>query len=290
MYQKMGLKECGCKLCAENNFTLLAESDRYGFDLKKQICNVCGLVQTYPSLGEEFLNKFYSYLYRPLYTKATGAVDYKILILEQREKGIRLVEYLKTKIQNPLPTYNLIEIGCSSGGIIAEAAPNFKSVQGCDLDVNGTAYARNYLGLNVETSAMPSALPEGPNIFLMSHVLEHLNNPLKQLENLRALMKPGDLLVIFVPGLNAVKTGDYKHDLRRYFHIAHLTDFSAGTLSEMAKLAGLDCMEIDERVNAIFRVGAISTDRIRKSKKDNLENILEIEASYKKNNYKLFKF
>lgn len=277
----MGLKENGCKLCSEKDFTLLAESDRYGFDLKKQICNVCGLVQTYPSLSDEFLNKFYSDIYRPLYTKATGTVDYPSLVFEQREKGRRLVEYLKEKIQNPLTTYNLIEIGCSSGGIIAEAAPYFKSVQGCDLDISGTAYARDCLGLSTETSAMPSVFPEGQNIFLLSHVLEHLNNPLHNLKILRDLMKPRDLLVIFVPGINAIKIGDYKHDLRRYFHIAHITDFSAGTLSAMAKSAGLDCMGIDERVSAIFRVGTSSTDLPQKNNRDNLKNILEIEKTYR---------
>lgn len=54
MYMQMGLVENGCKLCGLQDFTLLAESDRYGFDLKKQFCNSCGLVQTYPTVSNEF--------------------------------------------------------------------------------------------------------------------------------------------------------------------------------------------------------------------------------------------
>ena len=47
LYKNLGLISDGCSLCRERDFTLLAEGDRYGFDLNKQICNQCGLVQTF---------------------------------------------------------------------------------------------------------------------------------------------------------------------------------------------------------------------------------------------------
>lgn len=279
MYQKAGLVEAGCKLCSGRNFKLVSECDRYGFDLKKQFCTDCGLLQTYPTLSDTFLDEFYSSLYRPLYTKATGAVDYPSLVLEQREKGRRLKTYLEEHIERPLSQFHIVEIGCSSGGILLESASSFLSVQGCDLDINGTEYARSVLGLNVETRSMPSTLPNGPTVFLMSHVLEHLNHPLEQLQKVRNLMKNDDLFVVLVPGLNAVKMGDYKHDLRRYFHIAHLTDFTAGTLRLIAEQAGLSCLHIDERVNAIFRMGDVPSTLPAKDARDTLGNILEIERT-----------
>lgn len=280
LYQQYGLVESGCKLCKGQRFTLLAESDRYGFDLRKQFCDDCGLVQTYPTVSNAFLDEFYAHLYRPLYTKATGPVDYPSLVNEQREKGQRLLTYLRDSLDQDLAAFSLIEMGCSSGGILAEVAPYFQSVQGCDLDVAGTAYARETLGLNVETREMPSHLPQGPIIFLMSHVLEHVNDPLGKMRAIRALMKPSDFFVVIVPGINAVKAGDYKHDLRRYFHIAHLTDFSAGTLGSMASQASLSCVAIDESVRAIFCAGELPTHEPIRQPQDSLENILSIERTY----------
>ena len=41
LYKKFGLVSGGCSLCKSKNFTLVSEGDRYGFDLKKQLCNEC---------------------------------------------------------------------------------------------------------------------------------------------------------------------------------------------------------------------------------------------------------
>lgn len=281
MYLKMGLMSNGCKLCKDTDFTLLAENDRYGFDLKKQFCNTCGLIQTYPTLSNQFLNEFYAKLYRPLYKNAKKSVDYSKIIIRQEKKGANLIAYLEQHLTQPLGELHLVEIGCSAGGILAAVAPRFKSVQGCDLDIEGTAYARTKLGLNVETQAMPSKLPDGPIIFLMSHVLEHMNDPLQKLRSIRNLMKADDLFVILVPGINAVKQGKYKNNLRRYFHIGHLIDFSAGTLQSMGEQAGLHCLHADERVNSIFKNGEIKTTPPTRRPQDSLANILEIERTYR---------
>lgn len=289
LYLSYGLQSNGCKLCGGNKFSLLAESDRYGFDLKKQICDECGLVQTYPCVSDQFLNEFYSHLYRPLYTKANSSVDYQSLLIEQKNKAVKLVQYLNNRTPKKLAEYHLIEIGCSSGGILLGSKPHFLSVQGCDLDVEGTNFARQNLGLNVETATMPSMLPLGPKVFLLSHVLEHLNHPLDRLSQIVKLMNEADLLVIMVPGLNAVKEGDYKYDLRRYFHIAHITDFTAGTLSKMADRAGLSPLDIDECINSIFKLSPSSKNPILKNYTDSLSNVVSIEDRYKLKKYMWFK-
>ena len=85
LYKKFGLVSDGCSLCESDNFTLVSEGDRYGFDLKKQFCNHCGLVQTYPAVSREFHKEFYSYHYRPLYLKSK-TVNYENIIKEQKDR------------------------------------------------------------------------------------------------------------------------------------------------------------------------------------------------------------
>ncbi len=92
LYKKFGLVSGGCSLCESKNFTLVSEGDRYGFDLKKQFCNECGLIQTYPSVSREFHEEFYSYHYRPLYLKSE-TVDYEDVIKEQSDKAKKYLNY-----------------------------------------------------------------------------------------------------------------------------------------------------------------------------------------------------
>jgi len=279
LYKKFGLVSGGCSLCESNDFTLVSEGDRYGFDLKKQFCNECGLIQTYPALSREFHEEFYSYHYRPLYLKSK-TVDYQSVVKEQNDKAKKYLDYFRNNsLSEQLADLSIIEIGCSSGGTIDGLKIAAKSVQGCDLDIEAIKFAQNNFELNVEVGMYPSHLPDGAKLFILSHILEHVFNPLQTLEEIRLLMDTGDYLFIAVPGINGVSTGDYKNDLRRYFHIAHITDFTSTTLANVANYAGFKVINIDQEINGLFIAGEVSN--WRKNKQDSIDNILSIEKTYK---------
>ena len=171
------------------------------------------------------------------------------------------------------------EIGCSSGGTINGIKKAVKSVQGCDLDVKAIKFAQDNFKINVEVAMYPSILPIGLKLFILSHMLEHVFNPLKTLKEIRSMMNPGDYLFVAVPGLNGVSAGDYKHDLRRYFHIAHVTDFTATSLTNVANYAGFKSINIDDEINGLF----IADEIIywKKNNQDSIDNIQAIEKTYK---------
>jgi len=279
LYKKFGLVNNGCSLCESNSFTLVSEGDRYGFDLKKQFCNQCGLIQTYPAVSREFHEEFYSYHYRPLYLKSE-TVNYEDVIKEQNDKAQKYLDYFfNNGLAEKLANLSIIEIGCSSGGTISALKTSAKSVQGCDLDVEAIKFAHDNLKLDVEVAMYPSSLPLGPRLFILSHVLEHVFNPLETLKEIRVLMNTGDYLFVAVPGLNGVYDGDYKHDLRRYFHIAHVTDFTSTTLTNVANYAGFKSINIDEEINGLFI--ADKTTNWKKNDQDSIDNIQSIEKTYK---------
>ena len=152
-------------------------------------------------------------------------------------------------------------------------------MQGCDLDVEAIKFAKNKFKLDVEVGMYPSSLPDGPKLFILSHILEHVFNPLETLKEIRLLMNTGDYLFIAVPGINGVAKGDYKNDLRRYFHIAHVTDFTSSTLANVANYAGFKVTNIDQEINGLFVADEVSN--WRKNKQDSIDNILSIEKTYK---------
>lgn len=279
LYKNEGLVSDGCSLCGKENFTLLSQGDRYGFALNKQICNHCGLVQTYPRLSPEFHKSFYTHYYRPLYLKST-VVNYQSVLSEQLEKGKLYLElFKKGGLEEALKNISVIEIGCSSGGTISTLKPFVRSVQGCDLDVHAVNFAKERFDVDVEVNMLPSTLPEGRKLFIMSHVLEHVYNPLDTIKKIRAMMNDGDYFFVAVPGLNKVAEGDYKNDLRRYFHIAHVTDFTASTLRSMSQEAGFDNIFIDEDVHALF-IAAKQT-AWKRNANDSIDNVLRIEKTYR---------
>ncbi|MDH4440950.1 MAG: class I SAM-dependent methyltransferase [Rhizobium sp.] len=279
LYQEFGLEDRPCVLCGGKTFTLICEGDRYGFDLDKQICDQCGLVQTSPAVKKDFLNVFYRDHYRRLYTKRND-VDHSGLVREQREKGKRFLEYLqKTEVASKLQDLAVIELGCSSGGIIETFKPHCRSVQGCDLDVEAIRYGREQLKLDLEVSEFPTQLPAGPRLFILSHVLEHTHDPLASLKQIKSLMTADDYLFIEVPGLNLVGEGAYSYDLKSYFHLAHVTDFSEGTLRALAARAGYDVLSCNETVTALLRPSAQEELPWQRSDKDTPENILRIEKA-----------
>jgi len=278
LYKKFGLVSDGCSLCKSNNFTLISEGDRYGFDLKKQFCNQCGLIQTYPTLSREFHEEFYSYHYRPLYLKSK-MVDYQSVVTEQNDKAQKYLDYfMNNGLSEQLADLSIIEIGCSSGGTIDGLKIAAKSVQGCDLDIEAIKFSQDKFNLNVEVGMYPSYLPDGAKLFILSHILEHVFNPLQTLKEIRLIMNPGDYLFIAVPGINGVSAGDYKNDLRRYFHIAHVTDFTRTTLTNVANYAGFKAINTDQEINALFIADEVSS--WRKNKQDSISNILSIEKTY----------
>lgn len=278
LYQEYGLVENGCTLCGGKKFTLIAQGDRYGFDLKKQFCNQCHLIQTYPALSEEFHQAFYRYHYRPLYLK-NKVVDYNCVIKEQSDKGTNYLNYFQQNgLENTLKGLSIIEVGCSSGGTLNTLKPFVKSVQGCDLDINAVKFAQKEFAINAEVAMYPSTLPNGRKLFIMSHVLEHVFNPLNTLQTLRQLMREGDYLFIAVPGINMVAKGAYKNDLRRYFHIAHVSDFTESTLSMVAQQAGFNTIASDEEINGLFI--ADKSKSWHKSKEDLADKLLDIEKTY----------
>jgi SAM-dependent methyltransferase len=279
LYKKFGLVSGGCNLCESKTFTLISEGDRYGFDLKKQFCNECGLIQTYPAVSREFHEEFYSYHYRPLYLKSE-TVDYEDVIKEQNDKAKKYLDYFfNNGLSEKLADLSIIEIGCSSGGTISALKTAAKSVQGCDLDVEAIKFAKDNLKLDVEVGMYPSSLPNGAKLFILSHILEHVFSPLETLKEIRLIMNPGDYLFVAVPGINGVSTGDYKCDLRRYFHIAHVTDFTSSTLTNVANYAGFKSINIDEKINGLFIADEITN--WKKNNQDSINNLQSIEKTYR---------
>ncbi|MCB1459872.1 MAG: class I SAM-dependent methyltransferase, partial [Nitratireductor sp.] len=280
LYAKTGLESKGCVNCKSTDFVLLCESDRFGFDLKKQYCNQCGLVQTYPSLPADFHVEFYSSIYRGLYG-GKRKVNYAAMMPNQEKRGREIADFVSRSVgKEALRQLNVYEIGCSCGGVLNGLKPLVASVAGCDLDIEGTRWGQENLDIDIQCKAMPEpGEARTPTLYVLSHVLEHLADPLASLQAIAAMMNASDYLYVEVPGKNALRNGSYRHDLRRYFHIGHVTDFTQGTMTNITARAGFRALEINEEVEGLFVLSPDGPSSPAKDDKDSLGNIADIEAT-----------
>jgi SAM-dependent methyltransferase len=185
-----------------------------------RICFSCGLVYQSPRMTEKETADFYEREYRRLYQGGEDPTTKDLAV--QQARAASLLGFLKMHVQ---ALSRHLDIGCSTGLLLQE----FGKFYGCQsVGVEpGDAY-REYAsqkGLTVYESLDEMRKKDSAHFDLisMAHVLEHLPDPVGYLSALReTLLESNSWLLIEVPNL-------YAHDC---FEVAHLTSFSAHTLSQ----------------------------------------------------------
>lgn len=188
---------------------------------------MCGLVYQSPRMTEEEFNDFYAMQYRTLYQGRADPTLNDLRIQAQRASHLARIVCLDSGLS---PEYHL-DIGCGSGAFL-EA---MQEMCGCHSEgiEPSTAY-RSYAiekGLIVYSSLdeWKASSEARPDLVTMSHVLEHLMDPVAYLSDLRQhTLKPRGYLLIEVPNLFVHKS----------FELAHNFAFSPSVLREVVRKAG----------------------------------------------------
>jgi 2-polyprenyl-3-methyl-5-hydroxy-6-metoxy-1,4-benzoquinol methylase len=103
-------------------------------------------------------------------------------------------------------TGRLLDIGCGNGRPMRRLIDAGWSAIGIDADVEAVAAARS-AGLDARQGALKTQqFPDQHfDVILMSHVIEHLTDPLDELKECRRILKPSGSIVIATP--NALSFG-----------------------------------------------------------------------------------
>lgn len=154
-----------------------------------------------------------------------------------REKARRKQMFLDATVPG-----KLLDVGCGDGTFLNFMRQRGWQVDGIDFDAQAIATARQKYDLTLRHGDLVAAnLPESSfDAVTMSHVVEHLPDPVAMLAEIRRLLKPGGRLVMTTPntaGLGHRKFGAHWFgiDAPRHLHL-----FSASSLSEVARRSGLD--------------------------------------------------
>lgn len=221
-----------CPLCG-NQSRPFSRSTFRGKEVLNRICQSCGLVFQSPRMTEVEAAEFYQAEYRRLYQGDENPIARDFATQTARAKS--LLDFVRTDITS---VSRHLDIGCSTGLVLQHFSRQF----GCQMVgiEPGDAY-RNYAGQHGITvystlDELENAKEAPVDLVSMSHVLEHLPDPVGYLLHLReALLEPNGWLLLEVPNL-------YAHDS---FEIAHLISFSPHTLTQTVEKAGFEIVRLE---------------------------------------------
>ena len=218
-----------CPLCGSEIHKVFQDLKSFGLTVRYYLCQNCGLIFQNPAESQAGDPEFYAQAYRQVYqhSEQPTAKDLR----QQRLRAEHASHFLKENGISRLG--RTLDIGASSGLFLETLQESLGAkVYGVEL---GQAYREvaESKGITMFESleALEASQLEKFELISLMHVLEHLNNPVEKLVEIREqLLDSAGYLLVEVPNL-------YAHDS---FEIAHLTCFSPHTLKECLAKAGYE--------------------------------------------------
>ena len=130
----------------------------------------------------------------------------------------------------------LLEIGVGSGSFLKAAQEHGYDVMGCDLSPPICKRVENEHGILMYCGPLASLKSDGHfDVVVMNHVLEHVQQPTKLLEDVMRLLVPGGILHIAVPN---IACWEARLSGWTSYEPYHLIYFDQKTLTKSVKEAG----------------------------------------------------
>jgi SAM-dependent methyltransferase len=159
-------------------------------------------------------------------------------------RGAGIVEMLRGRTgSNDL----VVEVGCGQGEILAQ----IRAVLGCRVlgiepSVSQTDLAKQRFGIEIRCSGLEEMDLGGDKaqVFVLSHVLEHIYEPLAAISRLRDALVDAGWLLIEVP--NMLHPHRRKR-LSNWLAREHVYNFTRDSLTRLLAMAGFRAVQIEEK-------------------------------------------
>jgi len=213
--------EMPCPITGSTQAYEVCKVDRHGKALRNIISSESGLIYVDP-VPFENTEEFYKTEYRKSY-KGVHRPKPKHVYRAGKVALVRfsrLVEYLTSDTI-------CLDAGSSSGEFVYLLNSKGFDAQGVEANLPYADYSEAELSLSITKSPFSEFKTEKKfDIITMFHVLEHLENPIRDLSHLREFLKPGGKLIIEVPNILYPNMA-FAHK----WHPGHLFSFTDNTLA-----------------------------------------------------------
>jgi SAM-dependent methyltransferase len=248
------LEQVSCNLCGADDTAPVAEID--GLHIVR--CRRCGLLYVNPRYREDLLQKIYTEAYYDHDGILNGLefFGYDNYIADEENIRITFAKRLRT-IEHYVSGGRLLDIGCATGFFLALARAKGWEVVGTEVSQFSAHYALEKLGLDVRLGSLKKlGFPsESFDVVTMWDVLEHVTDPMAELQEIHRILRRGGLLSIITPDAGSLVArflGKRWEEFRRVRE--HVYFFSRRTMTRMLCQAGFDALKF-ESAGKMFYLG-----------------------------------
>jgi 2-polyprenyl-3-methyl-5-hydroxy-6-metoxy-1,4-benzoquinol methylase len=192
-------------------------------------------------LGNALLSSAFGYESHqpPYWLSILGSLTLKSRLL--RERAGNSVSWLEASWGK-----RLIDVGCGNGEFLARMRALGWDVVGVEPDPQAAQIGRETYGLPVHSVPLEKAgfCPESFDAATMSHVIEHLRDPVSTLKAVNSLLKQNGRLIIHTPNLASLGHRWFRQNWRGLEPPRHLFLFAPRALAKMVEIAGFHVLHL----------------------------------------------
>ncbi|MDI6770082.1 MAG: class I SAM-dependent methyltransferase [Anaerolineales bacterium] len=223
-----------CPLCGSGRSQFFDRREFRGQVVTNRLCQECGLVYQSPRMTEAESAAFYAEEYRLLYEGSSDPTARNVTV--QRARAESLFTFARPVVEK---VARHLDIGCSLGILLQRFTETYHC-QPAGIEPGGahrTHARKEGLAVYAALEELEKAGEARFDLVTMSHVLEHLADPVGYLSHLReSILAPDGWLLLEVPNL-------YAHDS---FEVAHLYAFSPHILREVLCRSGFEIIKFEK--------------------------------------------
>jgi len=225
-----------CLVCENNKLQLLFEKE--GFDFLH--CNRCDLIMANPQIKEEALRRNY---------KGSSSSDVWVDVLttesnqaydqEKFERGIQLIQRYQPK------KGRILDIGCSIGHFLKVAKENGWEELGLELNQKALDWATKVFKVKVNSQLLPEAKFASGSFEAVTlwGVIEHLKEPKEVMTEVKRILKPGGIILIFCPNVGSLVARMLREHTSTFDGRNHCAYFSKESLTYLLDQTGFQVLE-----------------------------------------------
>jgi 2-polyprenyl-3-methyl-5-hydroxy-6-metoxy-1,4-benzoquinol methylase len=156
--------------------------------------------------------------------------------------GMERIRLIQKYVQNG----KLLDIGCGVGWFLEGAKTAGFEIYGQEISKELAGFTSEKLGIPVFSEHL-SDIKESFDVITMFDLLEHVMDPLKLIEESKALLNPGGIIVVFTPNFDSLGIQQLKQDSSLVCPPAHLTYFTKQSVEKLASLTGMELVHLETK-------------------------------------------
>jgi SAM-dependent methyltransferase len=230
-----------CVLCGSlGPFTPCCVKDGYHIEA----CGACGLVQLHPLPAREVLDSLYGEAYFATEGAAPGYDDYEAQEAEYRAT----FEEELCRIAAFRPSGTVLDVGCGYGYFVRAALDAGYNAYGVDVAAKAVETASARLPGRVfrgTVADVPDSAARRFDVVFVSHLIEHICEPVTFVSELEARMAAGGILVLVTPDIESLLAKVSRSRWVSFKLPEHVCFYSAKTVGDLITRCGLRLLTVE---------------------------------------------